>query len=63
MPNVTKFHVQPSKIEGTTICSNGPGHIPNMVAMPIEPLNVSKVEGTICSNGPGHISNMVAMPV
>ena len=34
-PVVTKFHVQPSEAEGTKICSNSPGHMTNMTALPI----------------------------
>ena len=38
----------------TKVCSNGPGHMTKMAAMPI-----SKV----CSNGPGHMTKMAAMPI
>ena len=30
-----KFHLYPSLDEGMKVCSNGPGHITNMAAMPI----------------------------
>ena len=30
-----KFHVEPSWHGGTKICSNGPGHMTKMAAMPI----------------------------
>ena len=30
-----KFHVYPPWDEGTKVCSNGPGHMTNMAAMPI----------------------------
>ena len=34
-PIETKFHVEPPYDRGTRICSNGPGHITKMAAMPI----------------------------
>ena len=34
-PIITKFHVEPPGAEGKKICSNHPGHIANMAAMPI----------------------------
>ena len=30
-----KFHVEPSWDGGSKVSSNGPGHMPNMAAMPI----------------------------
>ena len=30
-----KFHVEPHCDRGTKICSNGPGHMTKMAAMPI----------------------------
>ena len=39
-PVVTKFYVEPSGAEGAKICSNCPGHITNMVAMPIGSKNL-----------------------
>ena len=33
---VTKFHVEPMWAEGTKICLNGPCHMTNMVALPVQ---------------------------
>ena len=44
-PIVTKFYVEPSGDEGTQICSNGPGHMTNMMAIPKDTkrwLNIQK---------------------
>ena len=35
-PIEAKFHVEPSWDGGTTVCSNGPGHMTKMAAMPID---------------------------
>ena len=37
-----KFHVKPPWDEGTKVCSNGPGHMTNMAAMPIYGKNLKK---------------------
>ena len=34
-PIKTKFHVEPPWDRGTNVCSNGPGHMTKMVAVPI----------------------------
>ena len=34
-PDVTKFYIDPPRAEGMKVCSNGPGHMTNIVAMPI----------------------------
>ena len=33
-PIVTKFHIEPPWAEGGKVCSNNPGHMINMAAMP-----------------------------
>ena len=38
-PNETKFHMEPPCDGGTKICSNGPGHIMNLAAIPISGKN------------------------
>ena len=38
-----KFHVEPPWDEGMKDCSNGPGHMTNMAAMPICGKNLKKV--------------------
>ena len=59
---------------GTKVCSNGPGHMTKMAAMPIYGKNLKKISspepkglwdrGTkVCSNGPGHMTKMAAMPI
>ena len=35
MPIEAKFHVEPQWEAGTKVCSNGPGHMTKMAAMPI----------------------------
>ena len=35
-PIITKFYVEPSGAERTKACSNGPGHMTNMMAMPVD---------------------------
>ena len=37
---LTKFYVEPSRAERTKNCSNGPGHMTNMVAMPADSKNI-----------------------
>ena len=39
-PIVTKFHMWSAWVGGTKNCSNGPGHMTKMAAMPIYGLNV-----------------------
>ena len=34
-PVVTKFHMYPPWVGGSTRCSNGPGHMTKMAVMPI----------------------------
>ena len=34
-PIEAKFHLYPAWDEGTKVCSNGPGHMTNMAAMPV----------------------------
>ena len=34
-PIEAKFHLYPPWDEGTKVCSNGPGHMTNMAAMPM----------------------------
>ena len=41
-PIEAKFHVEPPLDLGTTICSNGPGHMTKMAAMPIYGKNFKK---------------------
>ena len=38
----TKFHIQPPGPLGKKNCSNGPGHMTNMAAMPIYGKNLKK---------------------
>ena len=35
LPIVTKFHIKPQRVEETTYYPNRPGHMINIVAMPI----------------------------
>ena len=42
-PIEVKFHVEPPWDGGTKICSNGPGHITNVAAMPIYGKNLKKI--------------------
>ena len=35
-PIIIKFYVEPSGAEGTNICSNDPGHMTSMAAMPVD---------------------------
>ena len=37
-----KFHVEPPWDGGTKVCSNGPGHMTKMAAMPIYGKNLKK---------------------
>ena len=37
-----KFHMEPPWDGGTQVCSNGPGHITKMAAMPIYGKNLKK---------------------
>ena len=37
-----KFHVEPLWDRGTKVCSNGPGHMTTMAAMPIYGKNMAK---------------------
>ena len=37
-----KFHMEPPWDEGTKVCSNGPGHMIKMAAMPIYGKNLKK---------------------
>ena len=39
-PIVNKFNVEPSGAEGTNIFQNSPGHMTNMVAMPVDSKNL-----------------------
>ena len=41
-PIVTKFHILPPGVGGTKSCSNGPGHMTKMAAMPIYGKNLKK---------------------
>ena len=41
-PIVTKFHMWPPGVGGTKSCSNGPGHMTKMAAMPIYGKNLKK---------------------
>ena len=41
-PIEVKFHVEPPWDRGTKVCSNGPGHMTNMAAMPIYGKNLKK---------------------
>ena len=41
-PIEAKFHMEPPCDEGTKVCSNGPGHMPKMAAMPICGKNLKK---------------------
>ena len=34
-PIKVKFHIEPSWDRGTKVCSNGPGHMTKMTAMPM----------------------------
>ena len=48
-PIEAKFHMQPSWDGGMKVCSNGPGHMTKMAAMPIYGKNLKKIffSGTI----------------
>ena len=39
---VSRFYIEPSGAKGTKICSNGSGHMTNMVAMPVDSINFKK---------------------
>ena len=39
-PIEAKFHVEPPWDRGTKVCSNGPGHMTKMAAMPIYDKNL-----------------------
>ena len=41
-PIEAKFHVEPPWEGGTKVCSNGPGHMTKMAAMPIYGKNLKK---------------------
>ena len=41
-PIETKFHLEPPWEGGTKVCSNGPGHMTKMAAMPIYGKNLKK---------------------
>ena len=41
-PIEVKFHVEPPLDGGTKVCSNGPGHMTNMAAMPIYGKNLKR---------------------
>ena len=41
-PIEVKFHVEPPCDGGTKVCSNGPGHLTKMAAMPIYGENIKK---------------------
>ena len=41
-PIEAKFHVEPAWDRGIKVCSNGPGHMTNMAAMPIYGKNLNK---------------------
>ena len=41
-PIEAKFHVEPLWNEGIKYCSNGPGHMTNVAAMPIYGKNLKK---------------------
>ena len=41
-PIEAKFHMEPPWDGGTNICSNGPGHMTKMAAMPIYGKNLNK---------------------
>ena len=41
-PIEAKFPVEPHWDEGTKVCSNGPGHMTKMAAMPIDDKNLKK---------------------
>ena len=42
-PIKAKFHVEPSWDGGMKVCSNGPGHMTIMAAMPIYGKNLKKI--------------------
>ena len=42
-PTATKFHRQPPGPLGQKTCSNGPGHVTNMAAMPLYGKNLKKI--------------------
>ena len=37
---VTKFDIEPPWAEGTKLCSDSPGHMTNMAAMPVHGKNL-----------------------
>ena len=41
-PIEAEFHVEPPWDGGTKVCSNGPGHVTKMAAMPIYVKNLKK---------------------
>ena len=42
-PIEDKFHMEPPWVGGTKVCSNGPGHMTKMAAMPIYGKNLKKL--------------------
>ena len=42
-PNKAKFHVESPWDRGTKVCSNSPGHMTNMAALPIYGKNLKKI--------------------
>ena len=46
VPVETKFHLEPPCDEGAKDCSNGPGHLSNMAAMPIYVKTLKIFSGT-----------------
>ena len=41
-PIVTNFYIEPFWAEGRKVCSNSPGHMTNMAAMPVQGKNLYK---------------------
>ena len=42
-PSEVKFHMEPQLDGGTKVCSNGPGHMTRMAAIPIYGKNIKKI--------------------
>ena len=55
-----KFHVEPPWDEGTKVCSNGPGHMTNMAAMPIYVKNTKKSENLLQNQKVGDLETWYA---
>ena len=55
-----KFHVEPPWDGGTKVCSNGPGHMTNMAAMPIYVKNTQNSENLLQNQKVGDLETWYA---